>query len=87
MKRLGICFLVIWISYAFFLPWMLGSIGGRRDARTMDDGDQSGRHCGRMMCLRVLVLVMASVWVQASDSRGDVVRALERFGVPKFIAA
>lgn len=89
MKRLGIFFLVIGISYAFISSgdahvdrWADLKIGPWTIAINL-----AGVSAAFMMCLRVLVLVMASVWVQASGSPGDLVRAFERFGVPRFIAA
>jgi len=89
IKRLGVFFLVIGVSYAFFStgdvqldrwadlkvgPWMIAV-------------NLAGVSAAILMCLRVLVLVMASVWVQQTGSPGDLVRAFERFGFPRFIAA
>jgi Cobalt transport protein len=89
IKRLGVFFLVIGISYAFF------STGDVQLDRWTDlkvgpwtiEVNVAGVSAAVMMCLRVLVLVMASVWVQQTGSPGDLVRAFERFGVPRFIAA
>lgn len=89
LKRLGVFFLVIGISYTFFSSgdvqvdrWMDLRLGPWTIAINL-----AGISAAFTMCLRVLVLVMASVWVQASGSPGDLVRAIERFGVPRFIAA
>ncbi|MGD9725522.1 MAG: energy-coupling factor transporter transmembrane protein EcfT [Nitrospiraceae bacterium] len=89
LKRLGIFFLVIGISYAFVSTgdalldrWTDVTLGPWTVAINL-----AGIAAAVMMCVRVLVLVMASVWVQASGSPGDLVRALERFRVPTFIAA
>lgn len=89
LKRLGIFFLIVVISYAFF------SIGDAQLDRWTDlkvgpwtiAVNLAGVSAAVMMCLRVLVLVMASVWVQQTGSPGDLVRAFERFGIPRFIAA
>ena len=89
LKRLGIFFLVIGISYAFF------SVGDVQLDRWTDVEvgswtivvNLAGVWTAFVMGLRVLVLVMASVWVQQTGSPGDLIRAFERFGVPPFIAA
>lgn len=89
LKRLGIFFLIVGISYAFFSTgnveldrWTDLNLGPWTIAVNL-----AGVSVAVLMCLRVLVLVMASVWVQQTGSPGDLVRAFERFGVPRFIAA
>jgi hypothetical protein len=88
-KRLAVFFLIITISYAFF------SVGDHQADRWTDVAvgpwtlaiNLAGLSLAVMMCLRVLVLVAASVWVQESGKPGDFVRALEQSRVPRFLAA
>ena len=87
LKRLGLFFLVIGVSYAFV------SVGGAHHWSRFEAGpwhisiNVSGLYVALLMCLRVLTLVFASVWVQESGQPDDLVRALEMFRVPKFLAA
>ncbi len=89
VKRLVFFLLVICASYAFFSTgdadadrWTAIAFGP-----WMVEVNLAGLGVALMMCLRVLVLVVASAWVQLSGKPGDFVRALERFRVPHFLAA
>ena len=81
VKRLVFFLLVIGASYAFFSTgdadadrWTAIAVGP-----WMVEVNLAGLVVALMMCLRVLVLVVASAWVQLSGEPGDFVRALERF--------
>src|SRR5215831_2652462 len=87
MNRLALFFLVIVLSYAFV------SVG---DADRWADAvigpwniplNLGGLSVALVMCLRVLMLVMASRWVQESSKPGDIVCALQDFRVPRFLGA
>jgi hypothetical protein len=89
VKRLAVFFVIITISYAFFSAgddqtdrWTDVAVGPWTVAINM-----AGLSLALMMCLRVFVLVAASVWVQESGKPGDFVQALEQFRVPRFVAA
>ncbi len=87
--RLVIFFLVIGASFAFV------SIGDPDADRWTDlalgpwtvEVNLAGLAVALMMCMRVMLLVVASAWVQQSGKPEDFVRALERFHVPQFLAA
>lgn len=86
-KRLSVFFLVIAVSYAFVSVgeadrWTSFVIGSWKVGVNL-----GGLAVAAAMCLRVFVLVAASVWVQESGKPGDFVRAMERFHVPRFLAA
>lgn len=87
--RLSIFFVVIGVSYGFF---SLGDPSADRWT-TLALGpwtveiNLAGLVRALMMCLRVSVLVAASAWVQQSGKPGEFVRALEKFRVPRFLAA
>ncbi len=86
-KRLALFFLVIGLSYAFVSVgdgdrWTSLYVGPWKIAINL-----GGLYVALIMCLRVLDLVFASAWVQESGRPGDFVRALERFRVPRFLAA
>jgi hypothetical protein len=87
LKRLAVFFCVITLSYLFMPvgegdrwtnialgPWTVGvNLGGLSVAL--------------LMCLRVLLLILASVWVQEGSTPQEFVHALERLHVPRFMAA
>lgn len=86
-KRLILFFLIIGLSYAFVSvgdtdQWISMVIGQWKIPLNL-----GGLSMALVMCLRVFVLVLASVWVQESSKPGDVVRALEDFRIPRFLAA
>src|SRR5262245_17509738 len=87
MKRLVLFFLIIGLSYAFMSlgnsdQWVDLAIGQWKVPVNL-----GGLSVALVMCLRVLVLVMASAWVQESSKPGEFVRALEDFRMPRFLAA
>lgn len=89
VKRLAIFFIVIGASYAFLSAgdaaadrWTPLAIGPWTVEINL-----TGLLLASRMCLRVLVLVIASAWVQQSGKPEDFVRALESFRVPRFLAA
>ncbi|MFQ5534649.1 MAG: energy-coupling factor transporter transmembrane component T family protein [Sphingomonadales bacterium] len=88
-KRLALLFSVIALAYAFVATgqgdtdqWLAVTLGPASFAINL-----SGLHLAGLMCLRVLVLVMASAWVQQSGRPGDFMEALTSFRVPRFLAA
>jgi hypothetical protein len=87
VKRLTVFFSIIGLSYAFV------SVGDADRWASVVIGQWNvpvnlgGLSVALMMCLRVLVLVLASVWLQESSKPGAVVRALNDFHVPRFLAA
>lgn len=87
IKRLALFFLVIALSYAFV------SVGDADNWATVVIGhwkiplNLGGLSVALFMCLRVLMLVMASRWVQESSKPGDIVRALQDLRVPRFLGA
>jgi len=87
LKRLTAFFCVIVISYLFVTtgegdrwtsvvvgPWTI-------------DLNLGGLSVAVLMCLRVLLLILASVWVQESATPQEFVHALQRLHVPRFMAA
>lgn len=87
LKRLIVLFAVIALSYGFV------SVGEGDRWRDVTLGpvafevNLGGLKIAGLMCLRVLLLVMASAWVQQSGAPGDFAGALRRFHVPVFLAA
>ena len=87
MKRLALFFLIIALSYAFVSvgdadQWASVVIGHWKIPLNL-----GALSVALIMCLRVLVLVLASRWVQESSRPGDIVRALQDFRVPRFLGA
>jgi len=86
IKRLALFFLIIALSYTFVSVgdadhWISVVIGHWNIPLNL-----GGLSVALIMCLRVLVLVMASRWVQESSKPGDIVRALQEFRVPRFLS-
>jgi hypothetical protein len=87
IKRLALFFLIIGLSYAFVSVgdadrWISVVIGQWKIPLNL-----GGLSVALIMCLRVVVLVMASRWVQESSNPGDIVRGLQDFRVPRFLGA
>ena len=88
LRRLIPFFVVIALSYGF-LPvagggsdhWLDWPVAGWTIHLNL-----TGLALAGLMCLRVLVLVMASAWVRESGGPGDFIIALRAFRVPEFLA-
>ena len=87
VKRLMLFFVVIGLSYAFMSTGDGDRWTGVGLGQWNVPVNLGGLSVALTMCLRVLVLVLASVWVQESSKPGVIVRALEDFHVPRFLAA
>lgn len=83
-RRLSIFFIVILLSYTLF------NVGGNPTLLDMGfaelEVNEDGAQKALMMCLRVFLMVWASVWVQKSEKTGEMASALRKIGLPELLA-
>lgn len=84
MKRLGILFVIIFLSYAF-----IDSASPATDKWTEFNEipvNLSNVLFAGVMCLRVFTLVLISLWIQNVSKEGEFVASLRTLGMPYFIS-
>jgi hypothetical protein len=88
IRRLRLFFLIIVVSYAFIGTanpdqdqWYLLPVGS-----WVIEINLTGIQFALLMCLRVIMLVVASNWVRLSSPPGAFVRGLRKLGLPQLVA-
>ncbi len=83
-KRLSVFFVVIFLSYTVF---NVGENPHILDLRFIElKINEDGAEKALLMCLRVFLMVWASVWVQKSEKTGEMATALRKIGLSELLA-
>ena len=83
-RRLSIFFIIILIAYSFF---NVGAAPAVLDLGIIQiEYNESGAQQAVLMCLRVFLMVWASVWLQRSENPGAMAATLRKIGLPELLA-
>ena len=84
LKRLGIFFVIILLSYAFIATETKGN--DHWIDLNVFSVNLTGVSLAIIMCLRIFTLVLVSLWVQNISKDGEFVTSLKYIGIPNFLS-